>query len=253
MYNFAKEYYIGDIIKFNIESDKEEKEITEAFKDFEIEKIEKKETGFIITARAYSVGKKRVEIDKNSFEMEIKSSITKNTGDISKENSDINKNYGDEKNSKINMQNEKIEAFPYTVIILLTSLAGILFLLFFIIKIILKNSKNYYKKLEKELKNAEKGDYFKESVISLKNYIEKRTGIKTTDKTSSESELELKKTFFSENDILLIKDIMESADKYKFMKNNFNEKEKQEHIKKILNLGKIVEEKFKKIRKGDVK
>jgi methyl-accepting chemotaxis protein len=241
----SKEYYIGDIIKFNIESNKEEKDIAKAFKDFEIEKIEKNEKGFIVTARAYSIGKKKVEIDKKSFEMEIKSLISENY-------KDIEESYDDKKSIKINMINEKIEVFPYTYIIFLIVFILIILLILFVIRMINKKLINPYKKFKKELKDAQNGDYFKEAILIFKIYIEKRTGIKTKDKTTAESELELKK-IYSEMEILLIKDIMEIADTYKFMKKEYGEKEVENHMNKVLDLGKIIEEKFKKKEKGDVK
>ena len=72
---------------------KEKKEVESAFKDFEVEKIDKSDKGYVVTARAFSVGKKNVEIDKNKFQMEIKSSIDSN-------DKNIKEYFGNEKNDR---------------------------------------------------------------------------------------------------------------------------------------------------------
>lgn len=243
---FSKDYFIGDEIKFSIDSNKEQKEIENAFNEFEIEKIEKSKTGYIVTVRAYTVGKKQVIIDKNKFEMEIKSSLSQKA-------EEINEFYGDKKNSKINMENEKINAIPYTYLSLFVLILLIIGTAIIIVKVVFIKKKTPYLILEKELKEAKEKDYFRYSTYVFKVYLEKIANIKIVDKTTKESKIELEKWILSESEIANITEIMEIADSHKFMKIEYDEKNIENHYNKILQEAKKIEEKLKKISKGDGK
>lgn len=239
--SYSKEYYIGDKIKFKIETDKPESKVKEAFKEFEIEKIEKQDNGYVVTVSTFTTGKKKIVIDKNKFELDIKSTIDTKDNKIAE---DLDEN-------GTNLINEKINVIPYTLIIIIAVLIFICCLVVIIIKFYKKINKNPYAVLEREIETAKKGDYFMEAVISFKNYIEKKSKVKISDKTTAESEEELKKWILSYEEITIIADIMKSADNYKFMQIEYNGEIIEKHSKKIMEVARKIEEKLKKKAEGD--
>lgn len=241
LFSYSKEYYIGDKIKFKIETDKSESKIKEAFKEFEIEKIEKQDNGYIVTVLTFTTGKKKIVIDKNKFELDIKSAVDVKDNKIVEEL--------DEDSS--NLTNENINGIPYTFIIIIAILIFACCLVVIIIKFYKRMNKNPYAVLEREIEAAKKRDYFMDSVISFKNYIEKKSKLKISDKTTSESEEELKKWILSYEELNIIVEIMKSADIYKFMQGEYNRETIDGHSKKIMESARKIEEKLKKKAKGD--
>ena len=237
---FAKDYYVGDLIKFNIESTKSEEEIKKAFKDFEIEKIEKSGNGYIVTARSFNTGKKIIEIEKSKIEFEIKSSVNS-------QNNKIAENI-DEKER--NFKNEKIGSFPFTVIFIILLTVFTTGLILLVIKLIRRKSKNPYIILKREVNNSKKGDYFKDATAALKRYIEKKSGIIILNKTTNESCKEMEMWILSEEEQKEFKEIMDIADRHKFMYEGFIEEDIKKHSEKIERFAAKLENRVKKAKNG---
>lgn len=227
-FSTEKSIYIGDLIRLKISGDTSEKEIKNSFKDFEIEKIESVNGGYIIEFRSFNVGINKVKIGNKVLKIDVKSSLNKF------KNKDIIESSLDNKNIK--------KPLPITILLYIFVLLLTILIIAYIVYRIIKYKK--HKKLSPKeyfeliLKNKKNKNQLEVWTFALKKYSEKRFNINIFDKTQKETKLELIKYDFlkdMKNDILKW---LEVSYNYKYQKILCDEDKKENilvQLKEIIN------------------
>lgn len=234
---YAKEYYIGDVLKFSISGVTSEDEVKKGFSEFENVKIEKDGMEYRVEATTYIPGKKKIVINGKKSEIEVKSLLKENEQDIAETY------VSNAKDSDKNFKNHGYFAFPFTYAAVF---AGIL-LFAIIIYLILKKKKkgnSGIKLFRESLNKGLKEDYYVTAVRAVKVYFAEITGENYLDLTTSEFFARVQdKTIeiCNEEEQNEIKLLFEEADLIKFQGGNVELRDKAAHKDKLVKIMETIE------------
>ncbi|MGL5124105.1 MAG: hypothetical protein ACRC6K_08120 [Fusobacteriaceae bacterium] len=221
-----EKFNLGDKINLKIKNttEREIKESFEKLKNIELENIKKEKDTYVVSFRAFELGKKKIEVDNKKIEFEIVTNLNEN-------DKDIYMNLSDYSNKK--MFNS---TFPFVSLIsVITFIIGLYFLIKSKIKNKILSPKEEFNKM---MKSLDKDNWSYEISYSLRKYID---GVYTSNFISGN---------YEEIGVVDNEDIkfLISLDNYKFSNKNFENEafEKENLIKKTYEI-------FKRIEKNEVK
>lgn len=234
---YAKEYYIGDVLKFNISGVTSEDEVKKGFSEFEDVKIEKDGMEYRVEARTYIPGKKNILINGKKSEIVVKSLLGGNEQEIAETY------VSNEKESDKNFKNRGYFAFPVTYAAVFAGILLFIIIIYLILKKIKKGNKGI-KLFRESINRGLKEDYYVTAVRAVKVYFAEITGENYLDLTTSEffARVQYKiSEICNKEELDEIKQLFEEADLIKFQGSAVELKDKTAHKDKLVKIMENIE------------
>ncbi len=239
---FARDIYIGDLIKLHIkinESTLSQEEIQKAFDPdiFYLEKIEKDGDSFTLNLRIFEPGLHEVDLRGSIVKFDVKSALKDPQSTTIAENMENNEN--------LNMTKLK-HSFPFWILYILLGISIIFSFIYFVIRF---NKKKImrpltpFQEFEKNISNMDSENFYELLSYSLRKYIDDKFGVNYLSGDYSQiPQINSKEKFAEIKFHLGIEEILKKLDFYKFSQVSSGLSESREALKtSIVNIVKELE------------